>query len=180
MSRVMCVFFPQWSLQRTLRDRPGLRGRPFALTRPVANKGSKVVACCQRASRHGIRPGMVVAEALAMLPGLTCVAEDLDADRQALTELAAWAQRYSPIVGLEEAIAPTCLFIDTTGSATCFGGEEALVCKAREEFKQNGWIVAIALADTIGAAWAYASVERVERRETRDEAGKDVNREGEA
>ena len=91
-----------------------------------------------------------------MLPSLTCVDEDLDADRQLLTEVAEWAQRFSPIVGLEEAIAPTCLFIDTTGGAACFGGEDALLRKAADDFRANGWAAAIALADTIGAAWAFA------------------------
>ena len=166
MPRVMCVYFPHWSLQRIWHDQPGLRDRPIAITRPIANKGSKVIACCGRAQRHGVRPGMAHAEALAMLPGLTCVAEDLDADRHALTQLAEWAQRFSPIVGLEDTIAPACLFIDTTGCAACFGGEEALVQKVNEEFRANGWAVVIALADTIGAAWAMA---RDERRGARDE-----------
>lgn len=156
MPRVMCVHFPHWGLQRIWRHRPELRGKPLAITRPVANKGSKVIACCPAAVRHGVRPGMVHAEALAMLPSLTCMAEDLDGDRDLLTEGAEWAQRFSPIVGLEEAIAPTSLFIDTTGCAACFGGEDALLRKACEEFNANGWTTMIALADTIGAAWALA------------------------
>lgn len=156
MTRVMCVYFPHWNLQRIRHDRPELRDKPFALTRPVANKGSKVTACCERASKLGVRAGMVVAEAVATLPSLICLEEDLDADRQALIELAAWAQRYSPIVGLEEAIAPSCLYLDITGGADCFGGEEALVHKAHGEFEKNGWGVNIALANTLGAAWAIA------------------------
>ncbi len=76
-----------------------------------------MIACCALASRHGIQPGMLQAEALATLPALTCVAEDLDADRQALTELAQWSWQFSPIVGLEDVLAPTCLFIDTAGCA---------------------------------------------------------------
>ena len=132
MPRVMCVYFPHWSLQRVWRHQPDLQRQPLAITRPLANKGSKVIACCGKAQRHGVRPGMLHAEALAMLPSLTCVGEDLDADRHALTDLAAWAQRYSPLVGLEEALAPSCLFIDTTGCAACFGGEEGgCTAKAR-------------------------------------------------
>ena len=157
MPRVMCVYFPHWNLQRTWQQRPELRGKPLALTRPIANKGSKVVACCGLAHRQGVRSGMLHAEAIAILPMLTCVAEDLDADRHILMQLAAWSQRYSPIVGLEDALAPTCLLIDTTGGAHCFGGEEAMVQKSREEFSENGWTVAIALADTIGMAWAHAA-----------------------
>jgi protein ImuB len=103
---------------------------------------------------------MLQAEALAMLPTLTCVEEDLDADRLALMQLAAWSQQFSPIVGLEDVIAPTCLFIDTTGGAACFGGEEKMLQRACAEFRKNGWTVAIALADTIGAAWALSHYSR--------------------
>jgi protein ImuB len=103
---------------------------------------------------------MLHAEALATLPRLTCVEEDLDADRQTLTQLAQWSQRYSPVVGLEEGITPTCLFIDITGGVSCFGGEASLVRKAREEFRENGWTVTLVLADTIGAAWALSHFAR--------------------
>ncbi len=116
-----------------------------------------MIACCKLAQRAGVRPGMMTAEALATLPALACVTEDLDADRHTLTQLAEWSQRFSPIVGLEDAIAPSCILIDTTGGAACFGGEEALLQKARAEFAKNGWVVTIALADTIGAAWAQAA-----------------------
>src|SRR5262249_55823464 len=156
MPRVMCVHFPLWSLQRIWHHQPDLRGRPLALTRPLANQGCKVVACCQLAHGHGVRPGMLQAEAVATAPALICREEDLDADRQALTQLAEWAQRFSPIVALEDGLAPECVFIDTTGCAACFGGEELMVQSARAEFSKNGWTVAITLADTLGAAWALA------------------------
>ena len=103
---------------------------------------------------------MLQAEAIATAPALICLEEDLDADRQALTQLAEWAQRFSPIVALEDGLAPACLFIDTTGCAACFGGEEALVQSACAEFSKNGWTVAITLADTLGAAWALAHQEQ--------------------
>lgn len=103
---------------------------------------------------------MLHAEALATLPSLTCVEEDLDADRQTLTQLAHWSQRFSPVVGLEDGLTPTCLFIDITGCASCFGGEEPLARKAREEFSANGWTVAVVMADTIGAAWASSHYAR--------------------
>lgn len=151
----MCVHFPQWSLQRNRQQRPELRDGPLAILRP-ANRGRQVVACCPKARRYGVRAGMLQAEALAIVPALTCVDEDLDADRQTLARLAEWAQRFSPIVGLEDAIAPACLLLDTTGCASCFGGEEALLDKAQAAFEQDGWHVRLALASTIGAAWALA------------------------
>ncbi len=152
----MCVHFPFWSLQRNRHQRPELRGKPLAIMRPVLNKGGKVLVCCAEARRQGIRPGMMQVEALAMAPTLACVEEDLDADRQVLTELAGWSQQFSPVVGIEEGMALTSLLIDTTGCAACFGGEEKLIEKACGEFSGNGWTVIIALADTIGAAWGIS------------------------
>lgn len=151
------MHFPHWSLQRIAQQQPELRGRAFALTRPIAGKGSKIIACSRLADQHGVRPGMMVAEALATLPTLTCVDEDPDADRAVLIQLAEWSQRFSPIVGLEDAVAPTCLLIDVTGGAACFGGEDALLRRAEAEYRASGWIAQIALADTIGAAWALAA-----------------------
>lgn len=150
------MHFPNWSLQRIVHHRPDLRDRPFALTRPIANKGSKVVACSAKAHRLGVRPGMVTAEALAILPALVCASEDPEADRQTLLALAEWAQRFSPIVGLEDSPAPECLLIDMTGGAACFGGDDALLDKARDDFHALGWSVTLALADTLAAAWARA------------------------
>jgi len=99
---------------------------------------------------------MMQTEAVATLPGLICVEEDLDADRLALVQLAEWAQRFSPVVGLEDAIAPTCLFLDTTGCDACFGGEERMIQAVCEAFAKNGWCVVVVLADTLGAAWGIS------------------------
>ncbi len=129
-------------------------GKALALSRPVAGKGSKIVACCAKAWRDGVRPGMPQAEALALLPSLRVEPEDLDADRAELLRWAAWAERFSPIVGIEEALEPATLFLDVTGGASCFGGEEALVHKVCEAFAAEKWDVRVALADTIGAGWA--------------------------
>jgi protein ImuB len=159
----MCVHFPSWSLQRNRQQHPGLRDKPFAIVRPVANKGGKLIACCPRARRGGVRPAMLQAEALAVLPALVCVEEDLDADRQALTRLAQWARQFSPIVGLEDAIAPSCLFLDTTGCAPCLGGEEVMTQGACSAFSAGGWTVAVVLAGTIGTAWAISHFPRLVR-----------------
>jgi protein ImuB len=97
---------------------------------------------------------MPQAEALATLPALASIEEDLDADRTVLEQLATWSERYSPIIGVEDTLAPSSLYLDTTGCATCFGGEEALLRRVCQEFGEQGWNVHVALADTLGATWA--------------------------
>ncbi len=99
---------------------------------------------------------MPVAEALAIHPSLHLEEEDPQRDRQALEELAHWAERYSPIVGLEEGEKPECLLLDVAGCATFFRGEVNLVRRAHEELRRAGWYARVAMAGTVGAAWALA------------------------
>ncbi len=122
----------------------------------MAGKGSKVIACCPCAEQSGVRPGMPAAEALAILPTLALVEEDADADREALRDLAPWMERDSPIVGLDEDPIAASLYADVTGCAGCFGGEAALLDRVSADFGVRGWRVQVAIADTLGAAWATA------------------------
>jgi protein ImuB len=115
-----------------------------------------VSLCCDRATRSSIRPGMPLAEARALNRHLSIHEADPRKDMRALEKLAAWAERYSPIVGLEEGPAPECLLLDITGCAACFHGEDKLIQRAVRELSEQGWIVRAAVADTIGAAWGLA------------------------
>ncbi len=92
------------------------------------------------------------------------------AARAALAQLAGWCEQFSPTVGLENAgrenvglkdaglenSSPESLFLDVTGLAPLFGGEAALVERMARAFAQRGFTARLALADTIGAAWAVA------------------------
>src|SRR5262249_29767092 len=117
---------------------------------------SRVVLCCRRALQVGVRAGMPLAEALAVEPRLNVHEENSQSEVQALEKLAAWGQRYSPIIGLEEGSAPESLLLDVTGCAACFGGEERLAQRAVRDLRVLGYTAHIALADTVGAAWALA------------------------
>jgi protein ImuB len=99
---------------------------------------------------------MPVAEGRAMEPLLSVHEEDPPTDARALRKLAVWAERYSPVVGLEEEPQPQCLLLDITGCALYFHGEERLVQRAVTEFGKKGWTVRIAVSDTVGAAWGLS------------------------
>lgn len=79
-------------------------------------------------------------------------------DREALQRLAAGCDPFSPAVGVEAAEPPECLLLDVTGLGPLFQGEAVLAEHVRREFVRRGWQVRLALADTIGAAWALAHV----------------------
>ncbi|NQU25044.1 MAG: DNA polymerase Y family protein [Candidatus Nealsonbacteria bacterium] len=73
-----------------------------------------------------------------------------------MRSLAQWCGRFSPIVGIEQGDAPQCLLLDVTGLAHLFGGEDALAAEIVHAFARRKLSVRIAIADTIGAAWAVA------------------------
>jgi protein ImuB len=160
------MYFPKWPLQRLCCERPELRDKPIAIIgQGTAARGPQILLASMLASRSGIRAGMPVAEAMAIQPQLSTVEEDPDRDRSALEQMAEWAERYSPIVGLEEGPAPESLLLDVTGCANCFHGEDRLADRAmrephalfsHNEGKARGWKARVAIAGSVGAAWALA------------------------
>jgi protein ImuB len=84
---------------------------------------------------------------------------DPPADRQALESLCQWCQRYSPTVGIEAPPTgggPDTLLANIAGCAHLFGGEQMLARRVTRELKQRGFDARVAIADTVGAAWAVA------------------------
>ena len=155
MKRVMCIYLPQWPLQNLWHLRPELRDKPVALAQQ-RGANALVTFCCERAARAGVRPGMSRAEALASHGQLLVCEEDPAKDRRALERLAEWAERYSPIVSLEEEAVPQSLLLDITGCAACFHGEDRLAQQAARELRGRGWNARVAIASTLGAAWGVA------------------------
>jgi protein ImuB len=103
---------------------------------------------------------MPVAEATAIDRHLLVHPEDLEGDVRALEQLAQWAERFSPIVGLEEGSAPQSLLLDISGCADCFHGEDQLLQRALRELTREGWTARLAIAAMAGAAWGLAHFAR--------------------
>ena len=101
----------------------------------------------------GIAPGMPLADARAIDPGLVVIPADPARDRAALARLAAWCGRYSPWTAPD---GPDGIWLDITGAAHLRGGEAALVRDIVARLAAQGLWARAALADTPGAAWAVA------------------------
>ena len=104
-------------------------------------------------------PGQPLADARAMFPGLCTLEADPQADARALDGLAAWCGRYTPWTAVDESSARPGdggLWLDITGCAHLFGGEEALLRDLLFHIRRFGYAAYAALADTPGAAWAVA------------------------
>jgi protein ImuB len=87
-----------------------------------------IVAACERAQRFGVRRGMGMAAALALVPNLETCARDATRERQLLERLATRAYRFTPRVSL---VPPDGLVLEVKGSLHLFGGAEKL-CRVLE------------------------------------------------
>src|SRR3954452_12410981 len=98
MRRVVSLFLPTWPTDR-LRRRPGGPGRDEPLVTAAREGSRRVLASVDAAARKlGLVPGMTVAHAQALVPGLEMIEAQPDEDAAALARLALWCLRYAPIV----------------------------------------------------------------------------------
>ena len=156
MKRVLCVWLPSWPIQRLLADRPELRGCAVILYREGCRAGRQVVARTRLAAQDGVVPGMSVVEATALSTTSLLVPHDPLADHAALECLAQACHQFTPIVGLEEADTVESLLLDITGCSRAFHGEKLLAKRLQDELWQRCLAPRLAIADTLGAAWAVA------------------------
>ncbi len=113
----------------------------------------RLTAVDTQAGALGLAPGMPLADARAIHPALAVAPADEAGDAAALRALALWCQRYSPLVRLDP---PDGLCIDITGCDHLFGGEAALAGDIAARLQAFGLATSLAVAPTIGAAWALA------------------------
>lgn len=105
---------------------------------------------------------MTLADARAILPELRTSEADSEADNRALTQLADWCGRFSPWTAPDEEGAGAAfggagsIWLDVTGCAHLFGGEDALMRDLTSRLAGLGFMAYAALADTPGGAWAAA------------------------
>ena len=112
-----------------------------------------VAAADPAALALGIRPGMALAHARAMVPGLAMIDADREGDATTLARMAAWCLRYSPLTAADP---PDGIWLDITGCAHLHGGEAALLTDLLERLAHGGVHARAAVADTPGAAHAVA------------------------
>jgi protein ImuB len=149
VQRLLCLWLRRLPTDRVARSREvfplliyGKRGNAELLT-----------AVDDDAERLGLSPGMALAQARAMHPGIEAVEEDAEADATLLESIAEWCLRYTPLVACD---APDGLLLDITGCAHLYGGEDALVADLAARLERADFAYRIAIAGTIGAAWAAA------------------------
>ncbi|MFN3610119.1 MAG: DNA polymerase Y family protein, partial [Hyphomonas sp.] len=118
--------------------------RPFILFEKSAH-GLVVTAANQAALAAGIHPGLPFTDARATVPDLASEEMDREKDSKALTELAAWMVRFSPLVGID---GDDRLILETTGCDHLFGGEAGMAAELSARLCRAGYGHRIAFAGT--------------------------------
>src|SRR5262249_5566549 len=75
------------------------------------------------------------------------------ADLALLESIADWCLRYTPLVACDP---PDGLFLDISGCAHLYGSEQKLIADLGGRLENAGFAFSLAVAGTIGAAWAAA------------------------
>ncbi len=174
MRRVISLWLPLLATDRIARTRnaktrPETRGAPLHTVTGLHAGGSQrlVDAAHNRpAEEAGLGPGQTLADARARCPGVRVVPADPAGDTEALARLAAWCGRDTPWTAVDtsavaagpagSAAAAGGLWLDITGCGHLFGGEAALACDLVARLADFGFAARAAVADTPGAAWAWA------------------------
>jgi protein ImuB len=100
--RIACLAVPLFPLAARLRSEPELRDEAVAVLEGVAER-ARVVAATRPARKAGVRPGMSLPQARALLPDLVARGRDPECERAAREVLVEVAEAFSPRVEVEPA-----------------------------------------------------------------------------
>jgi protein ImuB len=163
MSRIVSVWLKAWPIARLLRSQhSAARAEPIDAQRPLVlvasgKGGARITALNRSARAGGIRIGDLLSSARSKVLGLQALDADPAADAVALCKLALWSLRYTPIAApWDNESGADGLFLDITGCAHLFGGEEGLLQDIATRLRHFGLVPRLAVADTAGASWALA------------------------
>lgn len=148
----------KWGKSWRLNGRP--EAPPIAATAKVKN-AIRLVAVDGLGRKSGLRIDQTLSDARALFPDLEVFDHDQAGDADLLTTIATWCDRYTPLVALETLgvdIVGGCpgLFLDISGCAHLFGGEDVMADDVVSRLRAGGFMAKVAIADTPGAAWANA------------------------
>lgn len=142
----------RWRRAEGCREGEGADTEPLALIAETAH-GPRIEALNRAGLEAGARPGMRLADARAIHPGLKVAPSDPAGDAAFLERLALWARRWGPGSAVDP---PDGLLVDVTGATHLFGGEARLLADAEALLAERGLAARLAIAPTGGAAWALA------------------------
>lgn len=155
----LCLYFPQLPLEaQASQPNPDL---PLAICEEQGRQ-TLIITSNAPAAARGVRVGMPVNSALALVPELVIEARNVLLEDRALRRLASWAGQFTPAVSIQPGSA---LLLEIQGSLRLFNGLDALRAAVAAGLEALGHQVRMACATTARAAlWlARAGVGRPAR-----------------
>lgn len=149
-----CVLLPQLALDGVLRRLPDPAAALALVAGPAQLRTLHAVNAA--AAQAGLRAGMRLPAALALLPEFAMVEHDPLAEARWQHFLAAWAYRHSSLVSAQW---PGCIVLEVRASFRLLGPWPRIEARLREELGALGFAHRIAMAPTPRAARVLAGVQ---------------------
>lgn len=150
-----CILIPGFELRAALRARSSLLLEPAALA-PLPGSRPAIGAVTATAEAQGVRPGMLLSEALGMCPSLVLVEQD------AATVELLWEEILRSLENEGFAVEPAgpgCLYLDTRAVERLYGGVKGVLDRALAAIG-SGWDARAGAAERKFTALAAASIAR--------------------
>ena len=146
----LALHFPRLSLEIFTRGtrKPG----PLAVASSPGSNAT-IVACDRQSYARGVRCGMTVSAAWALISELKIIAHDEAAERAALERIAVWGFQFTPAVSIA---APAELLLEAGGSLKLFGGLNRMHQCLERGLAELGYSASAAYAPTPLAAQLFA------------------------
>ena len=150
--RMVSAWFPHLPAERMMRQFGDTSELPLVVV--IRKSGAQLVlSASSSAQAFGARDGLPLQDALAICADLVVRSADEAADAAFLSRLRKISERFAPRVAEDGRRG---LILDVTGCTRLFGGEAGLLTAMVEGFAALGLTCRVAMADTIGGAWALA------------------------
>jgi DNA polymerase-4 len=120
MTRLAALFVPLFPLAARLRSEPDLKDEAVAVLQGNGNAARVVAAATRRARKAGVRAGMSLPQARALLPKLAARARDETCEQAAQESLLEIAESFSPRI---EDAGEGVVYLELTGLERHFPGE---------------------------------------------------------
>ncbi len=151
--RILSLWLPRLPTDRIKRalsrrgDAPD-SGQPWVVV-ARQNNALQISALNDAAAKIGLAVGLPLANARAICPDIHVFDADEAADVKTLGDIADWCDRFTPLVSLDP---PHGLFLDISGCAHLFGGEQAMLRTMCEALDRQGFVANAAIAATSACA----------------------------
>lgn len=155
--RFVSIWFRHLTTDWLTIRQPVLKDQPVVFAE--SDHGRMVITATNTiAEKQGIRQGMAVADARAVVTNLQVFDEKPDRNEVILKAIGEWCIRYSPMVTVD---LPNGMILDASGCTYLWGGEKEYLKSIVNRLRQKGYDVRASIADTVGAAWANARFGKV-------------------